>query len=106
MLGHKTMIAENPVSALSLFNTTDFDIVISEYFSDDKNYLKLFKKILSNKRQIKIIILTAMNYDLEDLQPLHNLGIENIFQKPIDPKIICKMIENFSHQHKLSVPLK
>ena len=80
-LGHETMVVDNPISALSLSRIFNFDVLISEYFSEDLNYLKLFELIKSNKIHIKIIILTAMNYTLDELQPLFDLNIKNIFQK-------------------------
>lgn len=62
-LGHETMVVDTPISALSLSRIFNFDVLISEYFSDDLNYLKLFELIKSNKIHIKIIILTAMSYN-------------------------------------------
>jgi len=93
-LGHETMVVDTPISALSLSRIFNFDVLISEYFSEDLNYLKLFELIKSNKIHIKIIILTAMDYTLDELQPLFDLNIKNIFQKPIDPKIIYYAMEN------------
>jgi DNA-binding response OmpR family regulator len=101
-LGHDTMVADSPVTALSLSRTFDLDILISEYFSDDENYLKLFELIKSNKSHAKIIILTATNYTLDALQPLFDMDVKNIFQKPINPKIICYAIDEFAKHKSVS----
>ena len=104
MLGHKTIVADSPLSAISLSNTFNLDVLVSEYLSHDKNYLKLFELLKSEKSHIKIIILTSTNYTLDDLEPLFAIDIKSIFQKPIDPNIICYAVDEFAKKHRFLIP--
>ncbi|MCV0392563.1 MAG: hypothetical protein K5790_04620 [Nitrosopumilus sp.] len=103
--GHECITTDKPVVALSLINTFQPNVLISEYFSNDENYVELFKKLGSQKISTKTIILTSVEYGIKDLETLENQGISSIFLKPIDPLLILKTLSQFGQKHHLTLSI-
>jgi response regulator of citrate/malate metabolism len=81
----------------------DAQLLISEYFSDDKNYVKLFELINEKKNPTKIIILTSIPYTFREISKLEKIQIEDIMIKPIDPKIILEVIQELETRNVLKI---
>lgn len=101
--GHEVICIDNPVSAYSICTTLDAQLLISEYFSDDKNYVKLFELINEKKNPTKIIILTSIPYTFREISKLEKIQIEDIMIKPIDPKIILEVIQELETRNVLKI---
>jgi DNA-binding NtrC family response regulator len=99
--GHECITTDKPVVAFSLINTFHPDVLISEYFSKDENYVGLFEKLSAQKNPTKIIILTCGEYGIKDVETLEKLGISSIFLKPTDPLLILKTLSEFEQKHRL-----
>ena len=97
--GYECFTTNNHVDALSLVNTYRPDVVVSEYFSNDDDYLKLFELIRQKQKNTKIIVLTSISYSLYEISFLYDLDIHSIFQKPFSPELLLDVIHAFEHKY-------
>lgn len=83
---------DNPLEAL--FQSVDkiHDVIISDYHFESITGKDLIKKLIKQNPESLIIVLTV-NLTEECRNELQDLGIENVFEKPIDIKRLLDKIK-------------
>ena len=100
LFGHQVKVIDNLTSTLSMYTIFDAELLISEYDSDNPDYVKLFKRIHATNSFTKIIVLTCNALSVDEVAELTNIGVYCVFKKPIDPEIIKNTIDVFEADHK------
>jgi EAL domain-containing protein (putative c-di-GMP-specific phosphodiesterase class I)/DNA-binding NarL/FixJ family response regulator len=96
-LGYQqTTHAADADSALKLFETTQFDLIITEAFTPDMNGLELIKRIRTNKTlakaNIRIIVYSAL-IQSKVVGTALALGVNGFLTKPLILDVIAKKIQ-------------
>jgi len=82
--GYKVYQAEDGMKALSLFNSIDFDLVVSDVMMPGIDGIEVLKNIrmISN---IPVIMLTAKSEEVDKLKGFET-GVDDYMTKPFSPK--------------------
>lgn len=99
--GHQVKVIDNTTSALSMCTVFNEQLLVSEYISDDPDYVKLFKQIHTISPSTKIVILTCNLLSVDEVAALTDIGINCVYQKPLDPEIIKNTIDLFEKKPNL-----
>lgn len=82
---------DNPVEALHQSASKKFNIIISDYHFDIMTGKDLISRLIKQSPESRFFIFTV-NLNDECRNELEELGIENVFEKPIDIKSLVNKI--------------
>lgn len=103
--GFDAVSAENGSNALELLNNNNFDLIITDLNMPGMNGLELAAIVNTQHPDITIFLITASPLS-SIIEHTANIGISNIFQKPLDLETLLKTIRHvlYPGQNKVSVP--
>lgn len=88
--------AQNGMSAKSLIEEHDFDLILSDINLPGINGLEVIKYAVSKSPNVVTLVLTSYNY-FEYAQEAIKLGVENFILKPVTPNIIVEELKKAIH---------
>ncbi len=85
--GYNTLVANNGVQGMTLFNNNLIDLVITDIFMPEKNGFELIKEIKSASPQQKVIVISGgglkdENNDTDFLTSAKQSGADGVIKKP------------------------
>ncbi len=85
--GHSVLSAENGAQAWELFQSHDFQIVITDWMMPEMTGIDLLRKIRASDRAgyVYVILLTSTKRAKEDLVTGLTTGADEFLTKPVDP---------------------
>ena len=95
-LGFKVTSFNNPLIALESFkeNHNDIAIVLSDMRMPELTGLELFKEISKMDIEVKIIIMTAFDINVDEIK---EINITQFLRKPINMEQLGYMMSNYVH---------
>ena len=92
--GYKVVIADNGQAAWELFNTQNFDIIITDWMVPEMDGITLCKKIraVKSKKYIYIIILTSKD-EVTDSVEGFKAGADDYIIKPFKPEELIARVQ-------------
>jgi response regulator RpfG family c-di-GMP phosphodiesterase len=82
---------DNPVEALHQSASKKFDVIISDYHFDIITGKELINKLIKYNSESRFFVFTV-NLNDQCRNELKELGIDNVFEKPIDIKSLINKI--------------
>ena len=88
----------NPVSAISNFESTDYDLVLLDIMMPQMNGLEVLERIKAKKEDQKVVMMTAYS-TLDKVLKSHKEGATNYVMKPFSSleALEKKIIEVLEH---------
>lgn len=88
-------LSDNPVEALVLINSSEFDIIISELKFPTADGLEIIKHFKYQLPKALILVCSAF-IDHSTSKRLKNIGVKYIFEKPVSLEKIKQKITDYS----------
>lgn len=88
---HDITISDNGIDAYDKIITENFDLAIIDWMIPGMNGIKLIERIRANNIDIKIIMLSAKNQELEIVKGLES-GADDFVSKPFSPRELLARI--------------
>lgn len=89
---YKVLLASNGVEGLEILNSTKIDIIITDILMPEFDGVQLISYLKENHIDIPVLVITSVK-DTDLIDQIINLGITNIFKKPIDFTDMKKKID-------------
>jgi two-component system response regulator GlrR len=90
--GYQVSCAENGKEALKILNTQSFDVVLSDLRMPGLDGLSLFEEIVSLRRDIPVILMTAHG-TIQDAVEATQRGVFGFLTKPIDHEALREVLQ-------------
>lgn len=86
-------VANNGKEGLEIFNSKDFDLIITDLAMPVMSGTEMIKIIRENNSDIAILVTTAFGSQNEEILDLEKLGIDGYIMKPVDMMKLIKEID-------------
>lgn len=89
--------ASDGIEAISILNTTHFDIVISDIKMPELNGLELIKKVKENYQNTKVLIISGYGNEISEKE-IQGCGADCYITKPFKNKEIASALVSLKNK--------
>lgn len=100
--GFSTSCFTDPISALEEFrsHSANYDLVISEVRMPRMNGYELIQQIKKLRQDIKILIISAFEFDIDFPGNFSRSDVDEFIEKPISLYKLNKIVRTLTHTHR------
>ncbi len=94
LAGHRACLAENGKVAMTLLETNQVDIIVSDVQMNEMDGNELLKKVQQNYPNIRVILITA-HANIDDAVSAMRNGAIDYLTKPFEPELLMEKIHRY-----------
>lgn len=92
--GHEVHLAEDGATALELYRSAEFDLIITDLFMPDKEGLEVIRELRQENPDVKIIAISGGGSldSMSFLEVARLIGAQHTLEKPFGPDELLEAI--------------